>query len=47
MLNGHSLEESTGSAMKVVEEMIRLNLDNADRYKGIPVETCLKVLEEV
>lgn len=46
MLHNWSLESATRSAMRVVEGMIQLNIENVDRYKGIPIETCLKVLEE-
>lgn len=46
MLHGWKLEDATKSAMRIVEKMIRINMGNEDRYKGIPIETCLKVIEE-
>lgn len=46
MLNGWSLEDATKSAMRIVEEMIQLNINNDDRYKGLPIETCLKIIDE-
>ena len=31
-------------AMNVVRDMIEMNKDNQDKYKGIPVECCLEVI---
>lgn len=45
VLDGASLEDSTQKAMDAVKEMIVKNQDNADKFKGIPVETCLEILE--
>ena len=45
ILDGCSLREATNKAMQVVRKMIEINLDNADKYKGIPLETCLGVIE--
>lgn len=46
IMDGCSLREATNKAMQVVRKMIEINLDNADKYKGIPLETCLGVIEE-
>lgn len=46
VLAGNSLMNSTQKAMDAVKEMIVKNQDNADKFKGIPVETCLDVLDE-
>lgn len=45
LLEGQSLEYSTNKAMDVVRKMIDLNKDNVDKFKGIPVETCLEVID--
>ncbi len=45
IMDGCSLREATNKAMQVVRKMIEINLDNADKYKGIPLETCLGVIE--
>ena len=41
---GNSIEDSVQSAMKVVEKLIDLNKDNADKYKGIPLEQYIEVI---
>lgn len=46
ILNGKSLYESTKSAMKIVKQMIIENADNVDKYKGIPIEMYLDMIEE-
>ena len=46
VLAGNSLMNSTQKAMDAVKEMIVKNQDNADKFKGIPVETCFDVLDE-
>lgn len=46
IMDGKNLREATEQAMQVVSEMMEINLDNADKYKGIPVETCLEVIRE-
>lgn len=46
IMDGKNLCESTKQAMQVVSEMIEINFDNVDKYKGIPVETCLGVIKE-
>ena len=45
LLEGRSVVESTKKAMTVTKEMIVMNKDNADKYKGIPIESCLEVLD--
>lgn len=45
ILTGDTLVEATRKAMDMVRELIDRNKDNADKFKGIPIESCLKVLE--
>ena len=45
IMGGKNLHESTKQAMQVVSDMIEINRDNVDKYKGIPIETCLEVIE--
>lgn len=44
LLSGMSLEDSTKRAMDVVKNLILLNKDNGDKFKGIPVEQYLDAL---
>lgn len=44
LLEGKSLYDSTKKAMDVVSSLIEKNKDNADKYKGIPIEEDLGVL---
>lgn len=44
VLKGRKLQESTAFAMKTVRELVLKNTENADKYKGIPIE---KYLEEM
>ena len=44
ILNGSDLSTSTRRAMDDVRAMILANRDNADKFKGIPVESYLEVL---
>lgn len=44
VLRGVPLKQSTRKAMDALTELITLNRDNADKYKGIPVEKYLHVL---
>ena len=44
ILNGLDLSTSTRRAMTGVRAMLYANRDNADKFKGIPVESCLEVL---
>ena len=39
------LVESTQKAMDATKAMIAMNRDNADKFKGIPLESCLEVLD--
>ena len=45
VLRGRSLEDSTRRAMDAVREMIRVNQDNVNKFKGIPVEGCLNLID--
>lgn len=45
LLRGLTLEESTGRAMRTVGQLVSMNRLNADKYKGIPLETCLDVID--
>lgn len=45
LLNGEPLKGSTRKAMDAVYKLISLNQENADKYKGIPIERYLGVLE--
>lgn len=45
VLRGISMKDATAKAMKAVREMILRNMDNQDTFKGIPIETCLEVLD--
>ena len=42
---GQALEVSVTAAMEAVTSLIKLNLANEDKYKGIPVERYLRTLE--
>ena len=46
IMDGCNLRDATGRAMTAVKNMIRLNAENADKYKGIPIETCLEELDD-
>ena len=46
ILNGLDLIASTQRAMDNVRTMLVANRDNADKYKGIPLESCLEVLDK-
>lgn len=45
VLLGKDMEEATAKAMQAVREMILRNMDNQDTFKGIPIETCLEVID--
>ena len=45
ILNGANLIASTQRAMDTVKIMIEKNRDNEDKYKGIPIESCLEVIK--
>jgi len=42
--NGMSLREAVQKAMDTVAALIEKNAENADKFKGIPLETCLGVI---
>ena len=44
LLKGNSLQKATRYAMDTVRELILQNTENADKYKGIPIE---KYLNEI
>ena len=46
LVDGVALQESTHRAMDAVRTMIDRNRDKEDKYLGIPIETCLEVLDE-
>ena len=43
-MNGKSLPDATSHSMEVVKKMIELNIDKADKYRGIPVEQYLELI---
>lgn len=45
IMDGSTLRESTKQAMNAVKAMIQRNLENVDKYKGIPIEICLEMIE--
>lgn len=45
VMDGKSLYGATKQAMQVVSNMIEMNYENVDKYKGIPLETCLEVIK--
>ena len=46
VLDGDPLPHAVQKAMDAVREMILRNKDNEDHYVGVPLETCLDVLED-
>jgi pyridoxal kinase len=44
ILQGQSLCHATAQAMKIVKEMIEKNIENIDKYRGIPVEQYLDLI---
>lgn len=46
LVDGVPLQESTHRAMDAVRTMIDRSRDKEDKYLGIPIETCLEVLDE-
>lgn len=46
ILDGMPLMEAVKAAMDSVEILIKANRDNEDKYKGIPIEECLALLEK-
>ena len=45
ILAGENLHNATQKAMDAVRTMIVENTENVDKFKGIPLETCLEVLD--
>lgn len=45
ILVGENLHNATQKAMDAVRTMIAENTENVDKFKGIPLETCLEVLD--
>ncbi len=45
ILEGKSLKDATGRAMDTVKAMIAQYQDSKDKYKGIPLEECLEMLD--
>lgn len=45
VLSGESLKESAGKAMDIVKQLILLNVENVDKFKGIPIESSLNQLD--
>ena len=45
LMSGKDLQTATAEAMDAVKSMISKNADNVDKYKGIPLETCMEVLD--
>ena len=45
VLDGEPLQQAVQKAMDAIRVMILRNKDNEDHYVGIPIETCLDVLE--
>jgi len=46
ILDGCSLHDATERAMTSVKNMISRNAQNVDKYKGIPIETCLEEIDD-
>lgn len=46
LLNGMSLMDAVKTAMDSVEILIKVNQNNKDKYRGIPIEECLTFLKE-
>ncbi len=46
VLDGMPLQDAIQNAMDAIREMILRNRDNEDHYVGIPLETCLDILDQ-
>ena len=44
VMNGISLRESTRHAMDVIKSLVIKYKDNVDKFKGIPIESCLDII---
>lgn len=47
LLDGSPLQKAVKAAMDAVEILIRVNVGNEDKYKGIPIEECLPLLKKL
>lgn len=45
ILDGDDAYTATKSAMNTIYEMLKLNIDNQDKYKGIPIELYLEAIQ--
>ncbi|MGN1399138.1 MAG: pyridoxamine kinase [Erysipelotrichaceae bacterium] len=45
IMAGESIYQATSKAMQAVSDLIKLNYQNVDKYKGIPLETSLEVID--
>lgn len=45
IMDGNDLWSATKTSMDAVRKMIEINADNVDKYKGIPLELCMEVLD--
>lgn len=41
------LETATKKAMKIVKQMIKQNISQQDNYKGLPIERCIHLLDNI
>lgn len=46
IMKSNNIIQATQKAMIVVKEMIEMNKENVDKYKGIPIETCLGAISK-
>ena len=46
VLAGLPMQEATRKSMDIVRQMILKFRENEDKFKGIPIETCLEVLNQ-
>lgn len=45
MMDGADLAKATFAAMNVVRDMVFINQANADKFKGVQIESCLDVID--
>lgn len=45
VLHGKTMKDAASHAMDTVRRMIEKNLGSREPFKGIPIETCLEVLD--
>ena len=46
VLAGLPMQDATKKSMDIVRQMILKFRENEDKFKGIPIETCLEVLNQ-